>query len=313
MGSIMGGGDKNYDLMYYLKGAAAGGICCSITHGALTPVDVVKTRVQLDPIKYNKGLVGGFRQIIAEEGVMALSTGFGATAGGYFVQGWFKFGGVEFFKIKAVEKLGEKGAWENKQKIYLASAAAAEFIADIFLCPLEAVRIRAVSDPTFCDGLADGFVKMFKSEGIGGFYAGLGPILFKQVPYTMAKFAVQGKAADAIYGSMGKTPDQVSKNTGVGVSLLSGVIAGVASAIISHPADTLLSKVNKAGAGGDGPLMSRMANIVKEVGFVNLCTVGLLPRCIMIGTLTAGQFGIFDTVMNTLGASKFHFHNPNEH
>ena len=40
-----------YDLMYYLKGAAAGGICCSITHGALTPVDVVKTRVQLDPVK----------------------------------------------------------------------------------------------------------------------------------------------------------------------------------------------------------------------------------------------------------------------
>ena len=44
-------GTKNYDLMYYLKGAAAGGICCSITHGALTPVDVVKTRVQLDPVK----------------------------------------------------------------------------------------------------------------------------------------------------------------------------------------------------------------------------------------------------------------------
>ena len=40
-----------YDLMYYVKGAASGGICCSITHGALCPVDVVKTRVQLDPIK----------------------------------------------------------------------------------------------------------------------------------------------------------------------------------------------------------------------------------------------------------------------
>jgi solute carrier family 25 phosphate transporter 3 len=43
--------ESNYDLMYYLKGAAAGGICCSITHGALTPVDVVKTRVQLDSAK----------------------------------------------------------------------------------------------------------------------------------------------------------------------------------------------------------------------------------------------------------------------
>jgi Mitochondrial carrier protein len=43
--------ETKYDLMYYLKGAAAGGICCSITHGALTPVDVVKTRVQLDSVK----------------------------------------------------------------------------------------------------------------------------------------------------------------------------------------------------------------------------------------------------------------------
>ena len=244
---------------------------------------------------------------------MALTTGLGATVGGYFVQGWFKFGGVEFFKIKSVEAMGEEKAWNNKTSIYLASAAAAETIADIFLCPLEAVRIRSVSDPEFCDGLLDGFGKMFKTEGIGGFYAGLAPILCKQVPYTMAKFAVQGAAADAIYGSMGKTPAEVSANTGVAVSLASGVVAGVASAIISHPADTLLSKVNKAGAGGDGPMMTRLANIAKEVGFVNLCTVGLLPRCVMIGTLTAGQFGIFDTVMNTLGASKFHFHNPNEH
>ncbi len=31
-----------YDTKYYLKGAAAGGICCGITHGALTPVDVVR-------------------------------------------------------------------------------------------------------------------------------------------------------------------------------------------------------------------------------------------------------------------------------
>ena len=73
--------------MYYLKGALAGGICCSITHGALTPVDVVKTRIQLDPIKYNRGLVGGFGQVVAEEGAMGLLTGLGPTVVGYFVQG----------------------------------------------------------------------------------------------------------------------------------------------------------------------------------------------------------------------------------
>jgi solute carrier family 25 phosphate transporter 3 len=39
-----------------------------------------------------------------------------------------------------------------------------------------------------------------------GFYSGFGPILFKQIPYTMAKFAVQGAAAERIYKAMGKTP-----------------------------------------------------------------------------------------------------------
>ena len=220
---------------------------------------------------------------------MALTTGLGATAAGYFVQGWFKFGGVEFFKIQAVKAMGEEKAWERKTAIYLGAAAGAEFIADVFLCPLEAVRIRSVSDPEFCDGLLDGFSKMAKAEGIGGFYAGFAPILAKQIPYTCAKFVVQGTAADTIYASMGKSPSEVGSTTNLGISLLSGVIAGVASAIISHPADTLLSKVNKKGAGGDGPMMTRLANIAKEIGFVKLCTVGLVPRCVMIGTLTAGQ------------------------
>ena len=153
---------------------------------------MVKTRIQLEPEVYNKGMVSGFRQVIAAEGVGALASGLGATCVGYFVQGWFKFGGVEFFKINLTEKLGVERAWELKTPIYLFSAACAEFIADIFLCPLEAARIRCVSDPTFASSLPSAMGRLLKEEGaIAGFYSGLGPILLKQVPYTMAKFAVQ--------------------------------------------------------------------------------------------------------------------------
>jgi solute carrier family 25 phosphate transporter 3 len=53
----------------------------------LSPVDVVKTRIQLDPVKYNKGLVGGIKQVVAEEGMAGLATGLGPTVVGYFVQG----------------------------------------------------------------------------------------------------------------------------------------------------------------------------------------------------------------------------------
>merc|ERR1719197_223767 len=256
-------------------------------------------------------MIGGFRTVIAEEGVMALSTGLGATAVGYFIQGWFKFGGVELIKIKTAESIGDQAAWENRTAIYLGAAACAEVIADVFLCPLEACRIRSVSDPSFAPSLPGVAARLIKEEGVvRGFYSGFGPILFKQVPYTMAKFAVQGRVAEAMYNNMGKSPSDCGAVLNTGVSLSSGVVAGVVSAIISHPADTLLSKVNKAGAGGDGSIPTRMMNITKETGVVKLCTPGLGARCVMIGTLTALQFGIFDTVMRTLGAEKFHFHNP---
>merc|ERR1712232_1125472 len=165
------------------------------------------------------------------------------------------FGGVEFFKIKTAAAVGEKKAWENRTAIYLGAAAGAEFIADIFLCPLEACRIRSVSDPGFAPSLPGVASRLVKEEGvIRGFYSGFGPILFKQIPYTMAEFAVQGIVAEKMYGSMGKKPEDCGAVLNTSVALGSGVIAGVASAIISHPADTLLSKVNKKGAGGDGSI-----------------------------------------------------------
>merc|ERR1711959_9477 len=126
-GNDMVMGQGPFGTSYFLRGALAGGLCCSLTHGAACPIDVVKTRMQLDPVKYDKGLIGGFRQVIAEEGAVALSTGLGPTAQGYFVQGWFKFGGVEFFKIQFVKSLGEQSAFDSRTSIYLASAAMAEF------------------------------------------------------------------------------------------------------------------------------------------------------------------------------------------
>merc|ERR1712139_705287 len=111
---------------------------------------------------------------------------------------------------------------------------------------------------------------------------------------------------------MSTLPDRntLGKGTKMGVSICSGVIAGVAAAIISHPADTLLSKINKAGAGGEGSMFTRLGRIAGELGFAKLCLVGLPARCVMIGSITAGQFGIFDSLLPAMGVEKFHYHDP---
>ncbi|KAI1000150.1 Mitochondrial phosphate carrier protein [Podosphaera aphanis] len=292
--------EKLSGLALYSRFALAGAVCCSITHGGLTPVDVVKTRIQLDPATYNKGLIGGFRQVVAKEGAGALLTGAGPTFAGYFLQGAFKFGGYELFKQQFINYLGIETASANRTAVYLASSATAEFFADIALCPLEATRIRLVSDPTYASGLVSGFGKMLKNEGIGAFYAGFGPILFKQVPYTMAKFVVYEKVAETIYKSVDKRT--ASDGLQTTINLGSGLIAGFAAALVSQPADTMLSKINKTkGLPGEGTT-SRLIKIAKELGFKGSYT-GIGARLFMVGTLTAGQFAIYGDVKKALGAT----------
>src|SRR5271155_5545760 len=149
-------------------------------------------------------MIGAFRKVIANEGAAALLTGVGPTFAGYFLQGAFKFGGYEFFKQQFINQVGYETASNNRTAVYLASAATAEFFADIALCPLEATRIRLVSEPTFASGLVSGFSKILKNEGVGAFYSGFGPILFKQIPYTMAKFVVYERVAEAVWRTLDK-------------------------------------------------------------------------------------------------------------
>eukprot|EP00466_Bigelowiella_natans_P001287 jgi/Bigna1/41058/e_gw1.49.38.1 len=306
---------NEFGISHYVKGALAGGLCCSLTHGALTPLDVVKTRIQLEPEMFH-GMTDAFTKIVQTEGLGTLTTGLGATAVGYFVQGWFKFGGVEFFKVNIAKKIGEKKAWQFRIPIYLVAAAFAEFIADIFLCPLEATRIRLVSNPAYADGLITAMPKIFAENGlVNGFYSGFGPILMKQIPYTMTKFAVQGWAAERIFKAATRlepSSNKPSQRTQLTVSLMAGVIAGVAAAVISQPADNLLSLINKEGAGGEGSIISRLVRLIFEVGPLNLLLNGLGARCFMVGVLTASQFGLFDVFMQLTNAKKFSFKDPND-
>jgi len=139
-----------------------------------------------------------------------------------------------------------------------------------------------------------------KNEGIGAFYSGFGPILFKQVPYTMAKFVVYEKVSEAIYRKVDKSSLSSAANTGV--NLGSGLIAGFAAAIISQPADTMLSKINKTKGLPGESTTGRLIKIAKELGLRG-SYAGIGARLFMVGTLTAGQFAIYGDIKKALGAT----------
>lgn len=79
---------------------------------------------------------------------------------------------------------------------------------------------------------------------------------------------------------------------------MSGYLAGVFCAIVSHPADTIVSKLNNVKT--DSGVGAAISKIYGDIGFKGLWA-GLGARIIMIGTLTGFQWWIYNTFKVAVG------------
>jgi len=237
-----------HDMSYYRKCMMGGILSCGITHTLVCPLDIVKCRMQASPGLY-KGVGDGFKTINAQEGFKGFTLGWAPTLLGYSMQGFGKFGFYEIFKDVY---RGAAGTPENVKKYqtlgFAVSSACAEIIADCLLCPMEALKVKMqTSDKgTFPTNAMAGFNKMNAEGGSALFYKGLSPLWCRQVPYTIVKFVAFEKIVAAFYANVfTKEKSSYGKGTQLMVTFMSGYIAGVFCAIVSHPADTMVSILNK--------------------------------------------------------------------
>lgn len=273
---------------YYAICGFGGVLSCGVTHTAIVPLDLVKCRIQVDAAKY-KNLFHGLRLTVAEEGVKGLAKGWAPTLIGYSMQGLCKFGFYEVFKNVYGDMIGEENAFLWRTSLYLAASASAEFFADIALAPMEAVKVRIQTQPGFANTLREAYPKMKASEGMGAFYKGLVPLWMRQIPYTMMKFACFERTVEALYKYVVPKPRaECSKSEQLLVTFTAGYIAGVFCAVVSHPADSVVSVLNKEKGSTAGQVLKRLgpAGVWKGLG----------ARIVMIGTLTALQWFIYDSV-----------------
>ncbi|XP_067620040.1 phosphate carrier protein, mitochondrial-like [Eurosta solidaginis] len=275
-------------LKYFQLCMIGGIISCGSTHLLMTPLDLVKCRLQVDKAKY-KNLITGMKITVKEEGIRGLAKGWAPTLFGYSAQGAFKFGFYEMFKVYYSKILGEENAYLYRTYIYLVASASAEFFADIALCPMEAVKVKIQTSAGFANTLREAVPKMTAEEGLMAFYKGLVPLWMRQIPYTMMKFACFEVTLEMLYKHVVPKPRaECSKGEQLIVTFAAGYIAGVFCAIVSHPADVVVSKLNQAKG-------STALEVAKSLGFMGMWA-GLIPRIIMIGTLTALQWFVYDGV-----------------
>lgn len=76
-------------------------------------------------------------------------------------------------------------------------------------------------------------------------YKGIQPLWGRQIPYTMMKFACFENTVEALYKYVVPKPkSECSKTEQLTVSFAAGYIAGIFCAVVSQPADNLVSKLN---------------------------------------------------------------------
>lgn len=96
----------------------------------------------------------------------------------------------------------------------------------------------------------------------------------------MAKFVVYEKVSELAYQKFDK--NTVSSGMATTINLGSGLVAGLAAAFVSQPADTMLSKINKTkGLPGEGTT-SRLIKIARELGLRG-SYAGIGARFVMVG------------------------------
>jgi len=217
-----------------------------------------------------------------------LVRGWAPTFYGYSAQGLGKFGFYEFFKVLYSGMLGEENTYLYRTYLYISASASAEFFADILLCPFEAAKVR-IQTSAYANNMREAMPKIYSNEGLSGFYKGLSPLWMRQIPYTIMKFTMFERTAEFLWKKVWPRPREMcGKSEQLCVTFIAGYIAGVFCAVVSHPFDTIVSKLNQKKG-------SSFLEVGKSLGWKGAWR-GLTLRIFMIGTLTALQWFIYDGV-----------------
>lgn len=276
---------KLYSASYFVHCGVAGLLASGVSHAALTPIDTLKCNMQAH--RHISTLAQAWRALAPPLGAsrwLALSKGFGATFVGYGAHGATKFMLYDVFKHRLALALGPHNADRYRDIVYIAASACAELVASVVLCPFEARKVRAQVQ--------------LGAPPPASLWVGLGPLLTRQVPFSIVKFMTFERVAELAYALSPTNKADMSATGHFAVVLASGVATGLFCGAVSHPADVLVTQFNARQI--DGHLWTKTRVVVDDIGVRGLLR-GFTPRAFSIGAMTAIQWVLYGTYKAVVG------------
>lgn len=289
----------HYSLYFFLS--FINNVCVILKQACcLQPVDVVKTRLQLDKTGQYKGIADCFKQIQANEGTKALWKGLTPFATHLCFKYMLRMGTNATFQAG----LRDENGYLSTQRRMLAGFGAGVCEAVMIVTPFEVVKIRLQQQK----GLDASKLKykgtfhcaktIIAEEGVKGLWSGVGPTIARNGTNQMCLFTAKAQVDKTLWG----------KHDGDGMvlhpaqSLVSGGLAATFGPIATGPFDVMKTRLMaqaKAPPGTEAKYKGFLhAGVVifREEGIFAMWK-GLLPRLMRIPPGQAITWMVADQVV----------------
>lgn len=140
----------------------------------------------------------------------------------------------------------------------------------------------------------------------GRLWDGLPSLALRELPFGVVKLLVYATTQDALLGAIPAARERAS--LALVVSLVSGIVAGFCGALVSQPADTIVTRSATGGFGRDvraawdDVLAGAQSNSMGDRAKV--LYAGVQQRCLSLAIIVTAQFVLFDGLRALLAVSK---------
>ncbi|KAI5954423.1 hypothetical protein KGF54_002198 [Candida jiufengensis] len=235
------------------------------------PLDVVKTRQQLDSTNATKGTLNCLRTIIKEEGFSRLYKGISAPI--------LMEAPKRATKFAANDEWGKfyRKAFDMKtmnQPLAILTGATAGATESFVVVPFELVKIRLQDRTTKFNGMGEVVKDIISKNGVLGLYKGLESTMWRHIWWNAGYFG----CIHQVKSYMPKPKDNTQK---VLIDLTCGTIGGTVGTILNTPFDVVKSRI-QAGSQRYKWTYPSLAIVAKEEGFGALYK-GFIPKVLRLG------------------------------
>ncbi|KAI6174769.1 Mitochondrial thiamine pyrophosphate carrier [Aphelenchoides bicaudatus] len=281
----------------------AGIISGLLTRAIIQPLDVLKIRFQLqeEPLEQSRGKYHGFIQsiklIVKEEGANAFWKGHMPAQGLSAVYGLVQFSSFEMLtkKLSTIESLK---SYRKLGDFFCGALAGCAAMTSAM--PLDVIRTRLVAqgEPKLYRNTMHAARKIWKYEGVPGFFRGIVPSLSQVAPYTGLQFL--------LYNFFNKYWNKYVGFESAG-TLACGSAAGTIAKTILYPLDLVRHRlqVNALIRRGFGRtttnkgMINTLIKVVKNEGTLGLFK-GLWPSMIKAGLNSGCSFLFYELCIDLL-------------